>query len=215
MQWPAPSSKRDLHKGTHHVDIPDFDPLPEELELPILLKVGDNVSTDEILPAGIRAMPLWSSVTGMSEYAFEGCDPSYPERAKEVRDSGGHIVVGGRNYGQGSSREKAALAPRYLGLRVVIAKRYARIHWENLVNYGVLPLTFWDEADYETVEQGDTLVLSGIPEALRNGQRELRLENRTKGTELNTRHDLSERQVDVMLTGGLIKWVRQRIHARF
>jgi aconitate hydratase len=201
----------ELAKGPNIVSLPDFEPFPESLELPVLLKVGDDVSTDEMLPAGTRAMPLWSSVTGMSEFAFEGCDPSYPERAQEVFKAGGHAVVGGRNYGQGSSREHAAIAPRYLGLRVVIAKRFARIHWENLVNFGVLPLTFADESDYDSVEQGDTLALSGIPEALRNG-RELRLENRTKGTELTVRHGLSARQIDVLLKGGLINWMRERLN---
>jgi aconitate hydratase len=199
-----------LQKGPNHISLPDFEPLPESLELPVLLKVGDNVSTDEILPAGTRAMPLWSSVTGMSQYAFEGCDPSYPERAKKVREEGGHAVVGGRNYGQGSSREKAALAPRYLGLRVVIAKQIARIHWENLVNFGVLPLTFANEADYDALEQGDTLALSWVPEALRDG-RKLWTENRTKGTDLALRHELSRRQVDVLLKGGLINWMREHL----
>ncbi len=200
----------ELAKGPNIVSLPDFEPFPESLELPVLLKVGDDVSTDEILPAGTRVMPLWSSVTGMSVYAFEGCDPSYPERAKEAHEEGGHAVVGGRNYGQGSSREHAALAPRYLGLRVVIAKQISRIHWENLVNFGVLPLTFADESDYGEIEQGDTLALSGVPDALRNGY-ELRLENRTKASELTLRHGLSKRQVDVMLKGGLINWMRERL----
>jgi aconitate hydratase len=199
-----------LAKGPYHATLPDFEPFPESLELPVLLKVGDDVSTDEILPAGTTAMPLWSSLTGMSEYAFEGCDPSYPQRAKEVFEEGGHAVVGGRNYGQGSSREHAAIAPRYLGLRVAIAKQFARIHWENLVNFGVLPLTFADESDYDSIEQGDTLALSGVPEALQGG-RELRLENRTRDTELTLRYELSERQVDVLLKGGLINWMRERL----
>jgi aconitate hydratase len=207
------AQKVELQKGPSIVSLPDFEPLPESLELPVLLKAGDDISTDEILPAGTRAMPFWSSVTGMSEYAFEGCDPSYPERAEEIRETGGHAVVGGRNYGQGSSREHAALAPRYLGLRVVIAKRFARIHWENLVSFGVLPFTFADESDYDSIEQGDTLALSGMPEALRTG-RELRLENRTKGTELTVRHGLSERQVEVVLKGGLINWMRERLKER-
>jgi aconitate hydratase len=199
-----------LQKGPSIVSLPDFEPFPYSLELPVLLKVGDDVSTDEILPAGTRAMSLWSSLTGMSEYAFEGCDPSYPEHAKEVYEAGGHAVVGGRNYGQGSSREHAALAPRYLGLQVVIAKGFARIHWENLVNFGVLPLTFTDESDYDSIEQGDTLALSEVPEALHAG-RELLLENRTKDIELTVRHGLSKRQVDVMLKGGLINWMRERL----
>ena len=176
----------------------------------MILKVGDDVSTDEILPAGTRAMPLWSSITGMSEYAFEGLDPGYPERAKEVFEEGDHAVVGGRNYGQGSSREQAALAPRYLGLRVVLAKQIARIHWENLVNFGVLPLTFADEADYDALEQGDALTLSDVPEALQNGS-ELTLENQTRDTELKVRHGLSDRQIEVLLKGGLINWTRERL----
>jgi aconitate hydratase len=203
----------ELQKGPNIVSLPDFEPFPEDLELPVLLKVGEDVSTDEILPAGTLAMPLWSSVTGMSEYAFEGCDPGYPERAKKVLEEGGHAVVGGRNYGQGSSREHAALAPRYLGLRIVIAKQIARIHWENLVNFGVLPLTFTDEADYDALEQGDTLSLTGVPEALQSG-RELTLENRTRGTELTVRHGLSGRQVGILLGGGLINWMRERLIER-
>ncbi len=212
LEPPLPEEARDveLAKGPYHASLPDFEPFPESLELPVLLKVGDDVSTDEILPAGTTAMPLWSSIAGMSEYAFEGCDPSYPERAKEVHEEGGHAVVGGSNYGQGSSREHAALAPRYLGLRVLVAKQISRIHWENLINFGVLPLTFADESDYDSIEQGDVLALSGVPEALRDG-RELRLENHTKDTELALRHELSERQVDVVLKGGLINRMRERL----
>jgi aconitate hydratase len=200
----------ELVKGPNIVSLPDFEPFPQDLELPVLLKVGDDVSTDEILPAGTRAMPLWSSITGMSRYAFEGCDSSYPERAQEVLEEGGHAVVGGRNYGQGSSREQAALAPRYLGLRVVVAKQIARIHWENLINFGVLPLTFADESDYDALEQGDTVALSSVPEALQNGS-ELALENRTRGTELTVRHGLSDRQIEVLLKGGLINWMREHL----
>ena len=125
-------------------------------------------------------MPPRSGITGMSEYAFQSLDPGYPAHAKAALEKGGHAVVGGRNYdGQGSSREHATFAPRYLELRVVITKQIARIHWENLVNFGVLLLTFADESDYDALEQGDTLALSGVPEMLRSG-RELTLENRTR-----------------------------------
>ena len=130
-----------LAKGPNHPALPHFDPLPERLALPVLLKMGDDVSTDEILPAGPRVMPHWSNVERMSDFAFEGVDPAYPERA---RATGDHAVIGGRNYGQGSSREQAALAPRSLRLRVIVAVDYARIHHENLVLFGVLPLTFTD-----------------------------------------------------------------------
>jgi aconitate hydratase len=200
----------DLQKGPSITSLPDFEPVSEELELPVLLKMGDDISTDEILPAGTRALPLYSSVTGMSEYAFEGVDNSYPERAKEIREDGGHAVVGGHNYGQGSSREHAALGPRYLGLRLAIAKSFARIHWENLVNFGILPLTFVEESDYESIEQEDTIALSGVPEALREGN-ELRLKNHTKDTQVVLRHELSDRQINVLLKGGLVNWMRDQL----
>ena len=200
----------DLQKGPSITSLPDFEPVSDEFELPVLLKMEDDISTDEILPAGTRALPLYSSVTGMAEYAFEGVDHSYPERAKAIREDGGHAVVGGHNYGQGSSREHAALGPRYLGLRLVIAKSFARIHWENLVNFGILPLTFVEESDYESIEQEDTIALSGVPEALREGN-ELKLENRTKGDQITLRHELSNRQIGVLLKGGLVNWMREQL----
>ena len=122
----------------------------------MLLKVGDNISTDEISPAGARALPLRSNIPKLAMFSFTQVDDSYPERAQEAQDSG-HIIVAGENYGQGSSREHAAIAPRYLGLRVVIAKSFARIHWQNLANYGILALEFEDPDDYESIDQDDTL----------------------------------------------------------
>ena len=146
-----------LAKGPNHPALPHFDPLPERLTLPVLLKMGDDVSTDEILPAGPRVMPHWSNVARMSDFAFEGVDRSYPARARAAAD---HAVIAGHNYGQGSSREQAALAPRSLGLRIVIALSYARIHHENLALFGVLPLVFDDPDDYRTVDDtGHTLAL--------------------------------------------------------
>ena len=200
----------DLQKGPSITSLPDFEPVSDGFELPVLLKMEDDISTDEILPAGTRALPLYSSVTGMAEYAFEGVDHSYPEHAKAIREDGGHAVVGGHNYGQGSSREHAALGPRYLGLRLVIAKSFARIHWENLVNFGILPLTFVEESDYESIEQEDTIALSGVSEALREGN-ELRLKNHTKDTQVVLRHELSDRQINVLLKGGLVNWMRDQL----
>ena len=159
---PKASRQIDLQKGPNIISLPKLDPLPDELELPVLLKVGDNISTDEILPAGARVLPFRSNIPAISQFAFEIIDPTYPARATEVRESGGHLIVGGDNYGQGSSREHAALAPRYLGLRVVIAKSFARIHWQNLVDFGILPLTFDDGEGYEQCQLGDVLKLAGV-----------------------------------------------------
>src|SRR5207247_4369027 len=139
--------------------LPDFDPLPDELELEVLLKVGDDVSTDEIMPAGQRVLPYRSNIPKISEFAFDAIDDSYHDRAEGTKESGGHAVVGGDNYGQGSSREHAAVAPRYLGLRLVIAKSFARIHWENLANFGILPLEFADATGYDKIDQGDKIAL--------------------------------------------------------
>jgi aconitate hydratase len=190
-----------LIKGPNIVSLPEFDPLPDSLELPVLLKVGDNVSTDEIMPAGQRVLPFRSNVPAIAEFAFAQIDETYPARARQT--PGGHSVVGGSNYGQGSSREHAAIAPRYLGLRVVIAKDYARIHWQNLPNFGVLPLEFVDPADYARVEQGDVITFAGLRAAIASGDR-LLARNVTKELDLPLRHDLSPRQVEMILAGGLI-----------
>ena len=139
-------------------------------------------------------------------------DETYHDRALEAKESGGHLIVGGENYGQGSSREHAALAPRYLGLRVVVAKSYARLHWQNLANFGILPLSFTDEADHDRIEQGDELRLSGIREAVRAG-REVTLENRTKDETYTVRHDLSDRQLDMILEGSLLRLFRRELAA--
>lgn len=201
---PAERARRvPLAKGSNHPSLLRFEPLPDRLSLPILLKMGDDVSTDEILPAGPRAMPLWSNVERLGDFAFEGVDPSYPERA---RASGDHAVIGGHNYGQGSSREQAALAPRSLGLRVVIALDYARIHHENLVLFGVLPLTFAGLAAYEALEAGHTLVVEDAHGLLSDGSGTV-LET-TTGRCFAVRHDLSARQAEIVRQGGAINAAR-------
>jgi aconitate hydratase len=144
--------------------IPELDVIPDEIAVPVLLKVGDDISTDDIMPAGARVMPFWSNIPMTSEFTFEPVDDTYPRRARENRVGDGHVIVAGNNYGQGSSRENAALAPRYLGLRTVLARSFARIHWQNLVNFGVLPLTFADLADYDRLKVGDMIRLSGTKE---------------------------------------------------
>ena len=160
-----------LEKGVGVDSIPELDVVADELEAPLMLKLGDDISTDDIMPAGVRVMPWWSHIPRTSEYTFEVVDESYPRRAAEARDAGrGHAIVAGNNYGQGSSRENAALAPRYLGLRVVLARGFARIHWQNLVSFGVLPLTFTDPSDHDRIERGDVLRLRGLRRALRAGR---------------------------------------------
>ena len=205
---PEQSAKVQLIKGPNIELLPELTPLPNEFSLPILLKMGDNVSTDEILPAGAKVLPLRSSIPKISEFSFGVIDESYPERAKQVRDAGGHAVVGGDNYGQGSSREHAALAPRFLGLQLVIAKSFARIHWQNLINFGVLPLTFVDPHDYDAFKQSDFVEMKGIRDTLKNGPR-IHATIKSSAKEIVLEHVLSQRQLEVLLKGGLINWSKK------
>jgi aconitate hydratase len=205
------AGKVTLEKGPNIASLPKLEPLPDELRLPVLLMVGDNISTDEILPAGARVLPYRSNIPAISRFCFDILDQTYHDRAMKVRDNGGHAVVGGHNYGQGSSREHAALAPRYLGLRVVIAKTFARIHRQNLVNFGVLPLTFEDEADYGRIKQADVLRLKDLHHQLREGKTVTIVAGKRS---FQTRHGLSRRQVDVLVAGGLINWMRRQIRRR-
>ena len=151
---PTDGRRTMLVKGPNIASLPDFEALPETILGPVLLKMGDNVSTDEILPAGAEVLPLRSNIPAISRFAFSRIDATYHDRAVVVREAGGHVVIGGENYGQGSSREHAAIAPRYLGLHAVIAKGFARIHAQNLVNFGVLPISFTDPADYDRIRRG-------------------------------------------------------------
>jgi aconitate hydratase len=211
LQKPLPADEAarvELEKGPNIASLPEFEELPDELDLPVLLKVGDGISTDEILPAGSRVLPYRSNIPKIAEFAFEMVDGSYARRAREAQEQGepGHVVVGGRNYGQGSSREHAALAPRFLGLRAVIAKTFARIHWQNLVNFGVLPLTFETAEDYARIEKGDRLRLTDLRNV--GERRTFTVQNASQKNEFTVSHDLSPRQIDVLRAGGLINWVR-------
>ncbi|HEY1814578.1 MAG TPA: aconitate hydratase [Kofleriaceae bacterium] len=197
-----------LEKGPNIHALPVLDALPDDLDAPVLLKLGDDVSTDEILPAGARVLPYRSNIEHISEFAFEPIDSSYPGRALEAHRTG-HVIVAGKNYGQGSSREHAALAPRYLGLRIVIARQFARIHQGNLINFGVLPLVFHDPADYDKIEQDDFIVVHGLHQALHDGS-SLELEDRTRGFRFRADHQLSPRQREMVLAGGLIPLMRHR-----
>ena len=202
----------ELIKGPNISSLPEFDPLPDRLELPVLLKVGDNISTDEILPAGQRVLPFRSNIPKISEFTFEQIDAGYHERAASLAGDG-HAIIGGANYGQGSSREHAALAPRFLELRVVIVKDFARIHWQNLVNFGVLPLEFEDESDYEGIERDDVLVFDDLHDGLKGNERTLTARNATRETTYRLRHRLSPRQVEMVVKGGLIPVFSERLEA--
>jgi aconitate hydratase len=202
------AAKVELIKGPNIQDLPELVALPDEMELPVLLKVGNNISTDEIMPAGVRVLPFRSNIPKISEFAFDMVDPTYPDRARKTK---GHLIAAGRNYGQGSSREHAALAPRYLGLQAVIALSFARIHWENLVNFGILPLVFDDEAEYGRVGQGDVITIKDLRRQLTAAGGQVGVTNKTTGRKFITHHDLSARQVEVLLAGGLINWSRNQI----
>jgi aconitate hydratase len=199
-----------LEKGPNIKALPALDPLPDTLRAPVLLVVGDDVSTDEILPAGARVLPFRSNIDRIADFAFEPIDRTYAARAKAARATG-HVIVGGDNYGQGSSREHAALAPRFLGLRAVIAIRFARIHRENLVNFGVLPLVFEDRGDHARIQQGDELAIDGLRAALNEG-RALVVRDVTRALDVRVRHDLSPRELEMVLAGGLIAVMRARLH---
>lgn len=205
LEAPLPleaAQRVELVKGPNIAALPPFEAIPDNFELTLLLKVGDDISTDEILPAGARVLPLRSNIPKIAEYAFEVVDPEYHAQALALQQRGGrHAIVAGSNYGQGSSREHAVLAPRYLGLRLVLAKSFARIHWQNLVDFGVLPLRFSNPADYDRLETGQVISVSGLRSQL-YAAKELTLS--LKGGQLSATHDLSERQLQVLLAGGLI-----------
>jgi len=201
----------ELVKGPNIDRLPELEPLPDELELEVLLHVGDDISTDEILRAGAEVLPFRSNIPAIAEFTYDVVDPSYPTRAKRDRDEGrgGHAIVGGSNYGQGSSREHAAIAPRYLGLRLVLAIDYARIHWQNLANFGVVAAEI-DRADHGRLVQGDVLRVTGLRDVVGSGATELTVEVEGKDP-LTARLTLSERQREHVLAGGTTNWMRERL----
>lgn len=194
----------EIARGPNIKPLPEFHPLPDTLRGRVLIKVGDNITTDDILPAGAKVLPLRSNVGAISEFVFQRVDPDFVRRAKEW---GGGFIVGGVNYGQGSSREHAALSPMYLGVKAVIAKSFARIHHANLVNMGILPLTFADEADYTALEQGDEWEIASIHAAMGAGK-PLTVRNLTRGTTFEVVYSLTPRQVGIVSAGGLLNYVK-------
>lgn len=214
MQSPLSSidaNKIKLVKGPNVKSIPELKPISTNIELTVLLKMGDNISTDEILPAGARVLPFRSNIPKISEFAFDIIDDTYFKRASELKNKDmQHAVIGGENYGQGSSREHAALAPRYLGLQLVIAKSFARIHWQNLINFGILPLTFTNVKDYDLIQQGSLITIDAVIESITHG-------NKIKATidgkkNITLEHHLSKRQIEVLKEGGLVNWVKKHKH---
>jgi aconitate hydratase len=201
---PEEAEGLEVRRGPNIKPFPETRPLADTVKATLALKVGDNITTDHIMPAGAKILPYRSNIPFLSRYCFSVCDESFAARAKAA---GSSIVVGGVNYGQGSSREHAALVPLYLGVRAVIAKSFARIHAANLINAGILPLTFRDPDDYEKLSQGDSLVLTGLYESLLRG--EARLTDETTGVEILLDCKLTERQRSILLAGGLLDYTRQ------
>jgi aconitate hydratase len=196
-----------LEKGPNIKPLPEFESLPENLEGAVLLKVGNDISTDEIMPAGSTVLPWRSNIPEIAKWTFWQIDESYYDRAIKHQQQGS-FVVGGENYGQGSSREHAALAPKYLGLAAVLAKSFARIHRQNLINFAVLPLTFADPNDYDRVAQGDELLLPGVRSAIAQGNT-IKVMNKTRDEEYKLEHSLSKRQIEMVLEGSLINLLRK------
>ncbi len=206
---PAPVEEMDtveILRGPNIKPFPATAPLQETIEADVMLKVEDNITTDHIMPAGAKILPLRSNIPAISEHCFVRCDPAFPGRCKAA---GSGIVVGGANYGQGSSREHAALAPLYLGIKAVIVKSFARIHVANLINAGILPLTFKNEADYDRISLGDKLVLPDVRRRIQNGEAVV-LRNVSTGEEIELNADFSERQVAMLLAGGLLDYTREQ-----
>ena len=187
-----------------------FDELVNDIQVPVLLKMGDNISTDEILKGGADVLPLRSNIEKISEYSYFVIDESFHKRALTAyNEYGGHIVIAGENYAQGSSREHAAIAPKYLGQKAAIAKSYARIGRQNLINFGILPLIFVNNADYEKIAQDDILILTELRNAVKNGKNifaKLKAKNKT----IELTYQLSERQREIILQGGLINVMKSR-----
>ena len=196
----------EILRGPNIKPFPETSPLDDSIDAGVSLKVGDNITTDHIMPAGAKILPLRSNIPAISQHCFTICDEKFPSRAKEMGKS---IIVGGSNYGQGSSREHAALAPLYLGIKAVLVKSFARIHRANLINAGILPLTFVNEADYDSISQGDELVLDNVRAEIEAGKSQLTVVNKTTGKEIPVLCELSGRTKDIIRAGGLLDYTRE------
>lgn len=198
----------ELEKGPNIQPLPVLEPLADNISGPVLMKVGDNISTDTIMPAGEKVLPFRSNIPAISKFTFAQIDESYHDRAMQYQKTGS-LIVGGSNYGQGSSREHAALAPRYLGVKAVLVKSFARIHAQNLVNFGILPLLFDDPTDWEKISQDDILEIANVREVIQKGK-EVKITNKTKNQTYMTHHTMTPRELKQMLAGGLINLMKQK-----
>ncbi len=208
------AKKVSIYRGPNIVPLPDFDPLPESIQAQVALVVGDNITTDHIMPAGAQILPLRSNIYAISEYVYHYVDPEFVNRAKRIREDKGmaSVIVGGENYGQGSSREHAALAPRFLGVRAVVAKSFARIHHANLVNFGIVPLEFVNKEDYHRFSVLDEVYIPELSERLEKGK-EIVLIKRDENEEIPCRYNLTPKQISVLLAGGLLNWIKNKQRA--
>ncbi len=194
-------------KGPNIKDVSVKKPLKASIEATVLLKLGNNITTDDIMPAGSKVLPFRSNIPAIAEFVFENIDSTFSKRAQEAKAEGGGIIIGGENYGQGSSREHAAIAPMHLGIQAIIAKSFARIHRANLINFGILPLLFKSEADYEKIVQGDRLLLKHAIDSIK-GSQNLIVENLTKDYSFEVISNLNNREKELILKGGLLPYVR-------
>ena len=195
-------------RGPNIKPYPETAPLVESIGCQVSLKVGDNITTDHIMPAGAKILPLRSNIPAISQHCFTVCDEDFPRRAKNMGKS---IIVGGTNYGQGSSREHAALAPLYLGIKAVLVKSFARIHRANLINAGILPLTFVNEEDYDRIGQGDEIEIANVRADIEAGKTQLTVVNKTTGAEIPVLCELTGRTKDIILAGGLLDYTREQL----
>lgn len=195
-------------RGPNIKPFPQTSPLDDSIDCQVSLKVGDNITTDHIMPAGAKILPLRSNIPAISQHCFTVCDEDFPRRAKNMGKS---IIVGGSNYGQGSSREHAALAPLYLGIKAVLVKSFARIHRANLINAGILPLTFVNEVDYDKINQGDEIVLADVRADVEADMSKLTVVNKTTGVEIPVLCELTGRTKDIILAGGLLDYTREQL----
>jgi aconitate hydratase len=209
--FPSPVSQPgEIYRGPNIGELPLSQPIPSEIKGEVILKVGDKITTDHIIPAGNK-MKYRSNIPKYSEFVFEIIDPTFPQRAKESRDSGKDIIiVGGLSYGQGSSREHAAMCPMYLGVKVILAKSFERIHMANLINFGIIPLTFKNEDDYDKVEQGDEIEIPNIRNIIKEGKT-LLIKNKTKKVEFEAEANFSHRQREIILAGGTLSYLKETL----
>ena len=201
----------DIIRGPNIIPLPEIKPLSENITVRVLIKVKDDITTDHILPAGAKILPFRSNLPKISEFVFKQVDPTFPERALQTKEEGGGVIIGGENYGQGSSREHAALAPMYLGVKFVIAKSLARIHRDNLINFGIIPFTFKTNKDYNTLKKNDILELSDMRKKIEENLKIITITNISQKYTIEVQHDLSDREREIILAGGKLNYTRNNL----